>query len=682
MADSASKFLDEINENFLLCAICTEPYRNAKLLPCLHSFCQPCLDQLFRRSSRSTIKCPLCLREHTVPPGGVTDFSTFFFMNQLVDRFNNREQVLSDGQSQTSSRTSPGVDKCGACDGECPKNHCIDCDVQLCDTCTRGHKRLRSTKSHTLMSLEEYQAEKSKNPASVQPPIYCSRHPDVPLKFYCDSCEVPICSECTVVEHSKSKHKVRSMSDAADDYMRYLAKMLEKMRMKEDEATASEIAVQQMSESLDECFESEEKKIKDLVEKITRTIENSGRKLLTELKGEYDNRKITLQAQSKELNNVKNDLTNARELTENLMQYGNAAQLMTARRGMLFQMHELMAIKTTCTQTEADSIEFKPNDDVIYLKSLGVVKVTTQAKVHDSLQVLSIRRHADDSRSQTRVTSMKGLVWLFGEKGKRVGQFGDYLHGVSMTTKGGVLVSDPDNHRLQTFTLQGKQPRGIQFSGFSKPVKPQFTAVTKEGHIFVTDGDNKQVFECNENGKLIRFFDKANLKNPLGIAVNSNNGRVYVVDNGSHCVHIYRINGKYIKLFASQGSGSGRLLHPWCVCIDYNTGNVIVSDAGNNQLNVYTENGNYLFTFGNDPNKEGQCKCPFGVATDKAGNVYVCNHYGNNVMKYDPHGNIMSRVDSDQDNLESPVGICLTDDKPYKIVVSENYTGHIKVFAQ
>ncbi|XP_077996763.1 E3 ubiquitin-protein ligase TRIM71-like [Glandiceps talaboti] len=412
-------------------------------------------------------------------------------MNQLVDRFNNRGQVLSDGQSRASSRTSAGVNKCGACDGECPKKHCVDCDMQLCKTCTRGHKRVRSTKSHTVMSLEKYADAKSKNPASVLPPIYCSRHPDVPLKFYCDSCEVPICMKCTVVDHSKPKHKVRSMSDAADEYKRYLAKMLDKMRVKEDEATTSEIAVQQVSESLDECFEREEKKIRDLVEEITRGIENSGRKLLTELKDEYDNRKITLQAQSKELNNVKNDLTNARELTENLMQYGNAAQLMTTRQGMLFQIQELMTIQTT---SEVDFMEFKPNDDVINFKSLGVVKVTKLAKVHDPLLVLPVKQRADDSPPWAKLNAKKGLVCQFGKKGAQIGQYCHYLNGVSMTTKGDVLVSDPGNNRLQTFTLQGKQPRVIQFSGFSKPVRPQFTAVTKEGHILVTDGINSQMF--------------------------------------------------------------------------------------------------------------------------------------------------------------------------------------------
>ncbi|XP_077997849.1 E3 ubiquitin-protein ligase TRIM71-like [Glandiceps talaboti] len=680
MADAASKFLEEINENFLLCAICTEPYRNAKLLPCLHSFCEHCLDQLFRRSCKSTIKCPLCSRNQRVPPKGVSGFSTFFFLNQLVERFSSRDQVSANVRHSGASRRTPTtVNKCGACDGESPKNHCVDCDMQLCDACSRGHKRVRSTKSHTVMSLVTYKDAKSKNPASVQPPIYCTRHPDVPLKFYCDSCELPICSECTVVDHSKPKHKVRSMSDAADDYKKYLVKMVEKMRMKEDGAIAGKIAVQQRSESLSESFANEEKKITNFVKEMTRRIKESGRKLLKELKDEYDNRKTTLQAQTKELDNAKNDLINARELAVNLMHFGNAAQLMTAQQGMAFQMHELMMIQTTCPQSNCFSFDFKPNDDMVNFKRLGVIKTITRTK--GDLLVPG-QQKADCQPVRPKVTPHKGLLCQFGWKEAKVGESNEYLGGISMTSKGDVLVCDSSNQRLQSFTLKGEQPGVIQFSGFSKPVAPVSVACTQEGHIFVTDGKNRQVFVCDENGKLIRYFDQGDLRGPTGIAVNSGNGKAYVIDLELRCVHIYKVDGKFIKSFGGQGCWEGQLYNPMFVCIDYKTGNVVIPDGKNHRIHVYNENGDFLFSFCSDPNIRGKYGHPMGVATDLDGNIYVCNHRGNNIMKYDNCGNFLYRIDNDQDNLRHPMGICVTDDIPCKIVASEDKTGFIKVFAQ
>ncbi|XP_077978156.1 uncharacterized protein LOC144433676 [Glandiceps talaboti] len=99
MADGASKFLDEIDEDFLVCAICMEQYRNAKLLPCLHTYCESCIIPLIRESGK--IKCPLCSRKHNVPPGGVKEFSTFFFLNQLVERFRDRDRVSKSDTPET-----------------------------------------------------------------------------------------------------------------------------------------------------------------------------------------------------------------------------------------------------------------------------------------------------------------------------------------------------------------------------------------------------------------------------------------------------------------------------------------------------------------------------------------------------------------------------------------------------
>ncbi|XP_077996995.1 uncharacterized protein LOC144450270 [Glandiceps talaboti] len=449
MADKQQAVHDQLSERFLTCSICLERYKNARILPCHHSFCVECLTKYVEM--QKVFKCPLCKQSCNTPKDGVSSLPASIHVNDIMEILGKHVTVSSVEVSAVGTATTETDKTCQICEAASKFSRCIDCGLDICSRCTKGHRKVPATRAHQIISYEEYETAKATD-------------------------------------------------------------------------------------------------------------------------------------------------------------------------------HFLAAPRT--------------------------------------------------------VTQKKGLVSQFGEKGRQTGQLGDYLRGVSMTTKGDVLVSDPGNNRLQTFTLHGTQPRVIQFSGFSKPVRPQFTAVTKEGHIFVTDGDNSQVFECNENGKLIRYFDETNLNHPLGIAVNSSNGRVYVVDNVSHCVHIYKINGKYIKSFGSQGSGEGKLDCPWCVSIDYNTGNVIISDRGNNRINVYTENGDYLFTFGNDPSKVGQCNCPFGVATDKVGNMYVCNYGDNNVMKYDPFGNFIFRINRYQDDLRSPVGICVTDDEPCEIVVSESDAGHIKVYAQ
>ena len=59
------------------CPACLSPYQVPKLLPCLHTFCQKCLQRCSEEledKEGKKIKCPLCRSECDVPTGGVDGF--------------------------------------------------------------------------------------------------------------------------------------------------------------------------------------------------------------------------------------------------------------------------------------------------------------------------------------------------------------------------------------------------------------------------------------------------------------------------------------------------------------------------------------------------------------------------------------------------------------------------------
>ncbi|XP_076467844.1 uncharacterized protein LOC143298776 [Babylonia areolata] len=80
-----------------VCCVCFEQFqgRRPKILPCRHTFCQPCLTDLLERESQTcgtggqdweeegersarSLTCPTCRRVIPVPAGGVTEFQTNF----------------------------------------------------------------------------------------------------------------------------------------------------------------------------------------------------------------------------------------------------------------------------------------------------------------------------------------------------------------------------------------------------------------------------------------------------------------------------------------------------------------------------------------------------------------------------------------------------------------------------
>ncbi|XP_070560127.1 tripartite motif-containing protein 2-like [Ptychodera flava] len=682
MASSGSQLPEQIDENFLLCGICCERYKNPKILPCLHSFCEPCLGKL---AGMGAITCPVCRRVHELTDDGVAGIQVNIFLNDLIALF----------EEQKSVNTSK---KCDGCEQGDVTKYCTVCSFGFCSFCATIHGKLPTTKSHRLLRFDEYMAAKSADPASVQPPVYCNTHQDYQVEFYCDTCNRTICLKCTALDHSKPEHLYRCVKDAAKEFTKNLHVVIDKVKVKETEANNSKLKVQQIFESLEKCFQREEeslrKHIRQTIDEITRLIQENGNKLLTELKGEYEKRKVNLTAQLKELDIGENDLTSTREYVEKLMHYGNASQLMSAKRRVDHQTEELLKVQTQVEPVEDDYMEFQPCDDFCRGKSLGTMKFiptvykvdsvtptvrvgeditctirsanesslnkeevshrvkveavmktpdgnTQKVEVKDNengtmtlktrvevegeheLSVTVCKKPVEGSPVNIKVIAKKGLVCKFGEKGSGIGQFNN-IWGVTMMRNGDVLVAEYSNQRLQSFTVNGRHRKMFKFANVSN-FYPYDAAVSVNGNVFTTDSGNNQVIVCDENGELIRCFGKGKIQCPVGIAINPVNGRVYIVDFSAHCIHIYDQDGNHIKSFGSNGSQEGQFSYPLFVCID-TTGNVYVSDSSNNRIQVFNGDGHFLYTFGSHGSGDGQMNSPRGVAVDKHGYVYVADY--------------------------------------------------------
>ena len=93
------------------CPLCLQTVKNPKTLPCLHSFCPECLDEVAsfaRRQLQTTIKCPVCQTSFPIPDTDTfVNLPSSFHLNRLVDVL-----ALKDGTVQTQ--------KCNTCDKNNP----------------------------------------------------------------------------------------------------------------------------------------------------------------------------------------------------------------------------------------------------------------------------------------------------------------------------------------------------------------------------------------------------------------------------------------------------------------------------------------------------------------------------------------------------------------------------------
>lgn len=82
--EPASPVVRQIDQQFLVCSICLDRYCNPKVLPCLHTFCERCLQNYIPAQSLS-LSCPVCRQTSILPERGVPALPNNFFITNLME---------------------------------------------------------------------------------------------------------------------------------------------------------------------------------------------------------------------------------------------------------------------------------------------------------------------------------------------------------------------------------------------------------------------------------------------------------------------------------------------------------------------------------------------------------------------------------------------------------------------
>ena len=131
----------------------------------------------------------------------------------------------------------------------------------------------------------------------------------------------------------------------------------------------------------------------------------------------------------------------------------------------------------------------------------------------------------------------------FGSHGQEAGQFNE-PKGISIDSKGNVLVADRLNNRIQVFTASGRHLSSItQTTPGQRLQRPISVAVGPDDWVYVVEQNADRVSVFDENGKYIKSFGKkgdkdGEFKDPYCISV-SDDGCVYVSDTSNYRVQLF-----------------------------------------------------------------------------------------------------------------------------------------------
>ena len=717
-------------------------YTDPKQLPCLHSFCLHCLNEIQRTSGRrDKIACPECRQEFNVPDNGnLAALPTNFRINSLLD-------VLVIKECSTT-----GV-KCGNCDKRSKENHyCFQCCELWCGECITFHNRMKANKDHYALALEDFQDHDFEN--ILKRPTFCAipGHEKKEIEFFCNICEVAICNACALTNHDghekilleqaanerklRVKSAIESQKKSAQTKRSKITKLDESLSEVQEQAARVKRNVQEFADSIITTIEAKKQEIFDDVERRTKAslqeigkqkeeFEEQARRHESEIENTETLLKRSTSAQLMQPNELMDKLLKEENYQDDSDRDDDFFQEFDfVENHKLFdlvsveQIGSLKERQTRAQQSRADGKGI--SEAIVGLEAQLVVtarnKKCQQCYDNNDCVTLEVRnREGDNCAAEVQVQDNKDgthkIKYFAKETGtcsasvkvngehirgspfevqvkprqfRPVLSFGEqilkYPWGVAVNEQDEIAVSDTGNHKIHLFKSDGTHIRSFGGKGAQQgQLNSPCGTVYHGDNIIVAEQVNHRVQVLSKQGEYLRHFGR---EVSLDHQLDSPTG--LSIDSDCNIIVPDKLN-KLIKIFSTDGQflnklgTEGSFTEPFH-CIQHDN-YLIVSDNGDHSVNILDRKGNFLYKFGKQGNADGEYNKPFCLSVDKAGHLLVCDSENHRIQVFDPSGKFVAKLGSKGSGIgkfKAPVSAAVLSDG--KIVVSDNRNSRIQIF--
>uniref|UniRef100_A0A671RHB6 RING-type E3 ubiquitin transferase n=1 Tax=Sinocyclocheilus anshuiensis TaxID=1608454 RepID=A0A671RHB6_9TELE len=728
-----SPVVRQIDKQFLVCSICLDHYHNPKVLPCLHTFCERCLQNYIPPQSL-TLSCPVCRQTSILPEKGVAALQNNFFITNLM------EVLQRDPECSRPEACSVLESVSAAAAGKplsCP-NH-------------EGKVSLLPSDDETKFGniWWEYEGKAIKTVVVI----------------------LHVCLRCSGLFL----------------FVFYSVRL--------PQLTAAIELVNEISQQLIERKNEAVNEINMTFEELERALHQRKAALITDLENICSTKQKVLQAQLSSLLQGKEHIQSSCSFTEQALNHGSATEVLLVQKQMSERVsalachdfpeqphenahldcqieteglrrsiqnlgvllttgavghtsvatgeglrHALVGqhVTVTVTTKDKDSELVRTGNAVLRAEITGQDRVrAVEVEVVDNkngtyevgytlksegeysfslmlygqpvrgspfklraIKPSDVPQSPDDVKRRVKSPSGTGghirqkavrrpssmysttkkkenpiedeLIYRVGSRGREKGEFTN-LQGISASINGRVIVADSNNQCIQVFTNDGqfKARFGVRGRSPGQLQRPTGVAVDTIGDIIVADYDNRWISIFSPDGKFKNKIGAGRLMGPKGVSVDRN-GHIIAVDNKACCVFIFQSNGKLVTKFGARGTSDRQFAGPHFVAVN-NKNEIVVTDFHNHSVKVYSADGEFLFKFGSHGEGNGQFNAPTGVAVDVNGNIIVADWGNSRIQVFDNSGSFLSYINTSADPLYGPQGLALTSDGHVVVADSGNH---------
>ena len=240
--------------------------------------------------------------------------------------------------------------------------------------------------------------------------------------------------------------------------------------------------------------------------------------------------------------------------------------------------------------------------------------------------------------------SGNGLIGIYQPNGAEIYSFGSrqYLRDpvrIAMAPKGSIVIVEGDHAHVRVFNYRGNYKGDLTLTGIGE--KPIIGAIAYDGdgQLYVAENRSSQIFVYRTDGTLKMQFgsrgtDEGQFRSVCGIAVDAQ-GTIYVADAQALAVQVFDSQGNFLRGWGKHEMGAENFSLPSAIAVD-SKGHIIVTDELRHQVKIFSAEGKLVAQFGSLGDQPGELSFPSDVTVDDKDRIYVVERQTARVQVFEP----------------------------------------------
>ena len=571
------------NENDIFeCAVCLNQMldRTPRCLQCIHSFCEPCLEQMMRNQR---ITCPTCRKTTMVSTNSVKELPVNFMLHKMKDL-----QKAQQPQQQAHLKMC-----CQICKVATPDFKCNSCPRLMCAACKNEHDDVKEYKGHGVFDL-------------------CHQHEDS-ITHMCMKCITPLCMSCMAIDHKHHKGNFEDMSEAMKSITKEITvlkdSITEKVNNMNDFVENIQHLVKRNTDTEKDLLQRQQyyaKKMEE-IDKLLKTT-NTNKKIFKNIEEGCERTRNECEKVVASLDDLTKDktgfCTKYRQFKEKAE---DAKGSIRAATEQMIDQHDLPVIELN-EHIETELVKsVKKADANLTIKPQHKKSVHTEYTEVKDLKfdklLLDIPRSGKMNCQEEIDFIVSDVVMPNYTAGSyhaiRLNQQGRvvdrYYPSVTEERVNGVAVNEDNIYIVQDEAITVISSINKRTIAVYKPkIKGNMGKILVRDSLIYISTKNGCIYQYDRNYDKIKLLVHG-LNEPtyINMVKHLYGNKFIVTEWNAHCIRVYNENWKYLYKFGSQGSSDTQFNHPRATAVTPML-TLLVADNSNHRICHYTMEGKLL----------------------------------------------------------------------------------------